>query len=1115
MRRGRRDEQFPENGFEQWGGYMNAKKAKLAEQFNVDASKESDLQASSNIFSGISVYVNGYTVPSADQIKLAMMINGGQYHHYYSASKTKYIIASNLADAKLKKIKGQPKVVKPQWIADCVAAKKLLDFRPYLLYSNQSKSQPKIHFPQVSEFESPVKTPKLNKLKISFGETSIVQNMTSTPKVTRQKCAVEDEDPPEMLDVSEDLFEQSSTSAISGTEGKALFEDDSNSRTPTPASSESDILSQDRQIAKTPDKRLLEEVEEQKTKSPEKNDGEAELEELLDCTLVAEELNAIEDQARIELSEEIETSSTKENAPLSYSREVTALVENSSFKQPNRVKSPTKSESPSKAPMRRAGEPNFLAEFYSNSRLHHISTMGSTFKSYVTELRKNHSGNFPGRNRLLQWKRENRIDADWSGEKVIMHIDMDCFFVSVGLRSHPELRGKPVAVTHAKGNPPASSSAGANREAEFEVYRRRMENKCGIDKKGENFEKALNERLKWRSDGHDRSSMSEIASCSYEARAAGLKNGMFLGQALKLCPELRTISYDFEGYKEVSYSLYNTVASFTLDIEAVSCDEMFVDCTELLKETKTNPMEFATFIRKEIREITYCPASTGFGSNILQARMATKKAKPDGQFHLLQGDVEGYMKPVKVSDLPGVGRNLAYRMDTLNLRTCADLQKYSLSKMQETFGNKLGASLFRHCRGDDDRALELEHVRKSVSAEVNYGIRFKSFAECQKFIDELAEEVQRRLEGINKRGRCITLKLMVKAKDAPTDTAKFMGHGVCDSLSKSVNLTTETSDSKVISRETMKMVNQLGINFALFRGIGVQMTKLTDKKKDDGSLNQFLLKGKNQPQPQPVPSTSKGSNASVPAQLVEAIDEAVLAELPEDIRNEVLREYKLPQPSTSRLHKQHEATTTSKPANELTFSQIDPSFLDALPEELKMEIEADLRTNRKQANAKLLSAPVSPAKANSPLKKKRGRPKGSRNGSFKEPPKLKRQIAVQLAMPETKTNQLTITTNSIIVPEDDSILRIDMQSDELHTLVKEWVKSAPEPLDQDFEMMQDFLERLLVAGKIFQVEAVLRILKLNVSRRKSAIWNSKYEELVQFIQPLIVNKYGCKLKNCS
>jgi len=139
-------------------------------------------------------------------------------------------------------------------------------------------------------------------------------------------------------------------------------------------------------------------------------------------------------------------------------------------------------------------------------------------------------------------------------------------------------------------------------------------------------------------------------------------------------------------------------------------------------------------------------------------------------------------------------------MQTLGLQTCADLQKLPLSKVQSSFGQKLGTSLYKHCRGDDERVLEFEHVRKSVSAEVNYGIRFQTHEECKHFITELAQEVQARLEAIGKEGRCITLKLMVKTKEAPEETAKFMGHGVCNSLSKSANLMSETSDSTVIAR---------------------------------------------------------------------------------------------------------------------------------------------------------------------------------------------------------------------------------------------------------------------------------------------------------------------------
>lgn len=274
----------------------------------------------------------------------------------------------------------------------------------------------------------------------------------------------------------------------------------------------------------------------------------------------------------------------------------------------------------------------FLSAFYSNSRLHYIATMGITFKNYVNELRDKSNGTFLGLERLIKSKKvgsalplpgresdseDDTIDFDIKTRNkqklVIMHIDMDCFFVSVGIRNRPELQGVPVAVTHAKGN---TYSVNYDGTGEF-------------------------------------GSMSEVASCSYVARKAGVKNGMFLGEALKMCPNLKTIQYDFEGYKEVSYVLYDTVASYTLNIEAVSCDEMYADCTEVLETSGLSSLEFATIIREEIKRKTGCPVSTGFGSNKLQARLATRKAKPDNQFYLSDQNVESYIRTLNVKDLPG------------------------------------------------------------------------------------------------------------------------------------------------------------------------------------------------------------------------------------------------------------------------------------------------------------------------------------------------------------------------------------------------------------------------------------------------------------------------------
>lgn len=86
---------------------------------------------------------------------------------------------------------------------------------------------------------------------------------------------------------------------------------------------------------------------------------------------------------------------------------------------------------------------------------------------------------------------------------------------------------------------------------------------------------------------------------------------MFMGPALKLCPHLQTVPYDFDGYSEVSTLLYQIVSSYTTNIEAVSCDELYVDATSLLNVT--NQSNIASELRKEIRAKTGCPSSIGMG----------------------------------------------------------------------------------------------------------------------------------------------------------------------------------------------------------------------------------------------------------------------------------------------------------------------------------------------------------------------------------------------------------------------------------------------------------------------------------------------------------------------
>lgn len=755
------------------GGYMGMKKQKLLEQFSEQAKGEDKV---GGIFRGVSIFVNGWTNPSADELKRLMMTHDGVFHHYYSSSSTTHIIASNLPDVKVRALKGTETICKPDWIVDSIAQGKLLDYTKYLLYTHQTKQQPQISFKPVNQ------------------EPETLENSLNT----------------------------------------------------------------------------------------------------------------------------------------------------------------TEKPSPSQWLAKDATDSRFLGEFFSNSRLHHIATMGANAKDYVGELRAQHSGVFAARENL-----SNISNTTDHVDKTIMHIDMDCFFVSVGLRNRPELVGRPVVVTHAKGNKQSKGSeedaaATERRKAELEKYAERLDKKAGVRTDGDR------NSANWKLENIDgTSSMSEIASCSYEARAKGVKNGMFLGPALKLCPDLVPIPYDFPGYEEVSRMLYDTVASYTLDIQAVSCDEMFVDLTPLCRESRMDPLLFVSQLREEIKSKTGCACSVGLGPNILLSRLATKKAKPDGQFLLTKEVAEEMLAEMRVTELPGVGRSMERKLGGLGVETVQQVLGVTLGKLQQELGGKTGQQLYNMARGKDDRKLELDHVRKTVSAEVNYGIRFTSWEDADKFLDQLSGEVSNRMAKIRLVGRCVTLKLMVRAENAPEETAKFNGHGVCDNISKSAQLNTVTNSKDVIMKEVMVLVKSSNVEPKEMRGVGITMSKLEQvdggKSGMNNSILKFVQKEFKEKENKP-PAEELKTIINSPRAENEEIDPEFLASLPPDIRAEVeaqfknTRKHSLPGKEVKSKEKSRnpfliQKDENSRGQNKLNTSSsldpvvLDPGVLDHLPPEIRAEVE--------------------------------------------------------------------------------------------------------------------------------------------------------------------------------
>ncbi|XP_043459099.1 DNA repair protein REV1 isoform X2 [Prionailurus bengalensis] len=792
MRRGGGRRRAENDAWEKWGGYMAAKVQKLEEQFRSDAALQKD-GTSSTIFSGVAIYVNGYTDPSAEELRKLMMLHGGQYHVYYSRSKTTHIIATNLPNAKIKELKGE-KVIRPEWIVESIKAGRLLSYIPYQLYSKQSNMQKGLNFNPVCKPEDPVPGPSSVSKQLNNRVNHIIKKIETENEVKVNGMNSWNEE-----DANNDFSFAELEHILPGRkqngiphhrDSTAIF----NGHTP---SSNGALQMQDCLVpmGNSVASRLSPDF------AQEEEQAEKSSTDFRDCILH-------------QLQQSTRNTDAVRNPHRTHSFSLSSLHSNTKINGAHHsaVQGPSSTKSTSVPALIKAApsvpskpsDCNFISDFYSHSRLHHISMWKCELTEFVNTLQRQSSGIFPGREKLKKMKtgRSALVVTDTGNMSVlssprhqscIMHVDMDCFFVSVGIRNRPDLKGKPVAVTSNRGTGRAPLRPGANPQLEWQYYQNKILKgkaaKIPDSSMWENQDSA-------QANGIDSVlSKAEIASCSYEARQVGIKNGMFFGQAKQLCPNLQAVPYDFHAYKEVARTMYETLASYTHNIEAVSCDEALVDITEILAETRLTPDEFANAVRMEIKDQTKCAASVGIG----------------------------------------VGRSMESKLTSLGIKTCGDLQYMTMAKLQKEFGPKTGQMLYRFCRGLDDRPVRTEKERKSISAEINYGIRFTQPKEAEAFLLNLSEEIQRRLEAAGMKGKRLMLKIMIRKPGAPVETAKFGGHGICDNITRTVTLDQATDSAKIIGKATLNMFHTMKLNISDMRGVGIHVYQLVPTNPDPSS----------------------------------------------------------------------------------------------------------------------------------------------------------------------------------------------------------------------------------------------------------------------------------------
>lgn len=286
--------------------------------------------------------------------------------------------------------------------------------------------------------------------------------------------------------------------------------------------------------------------------------------------------------------------------------------------------------------------------------------------------------------------------------RVIMHLDMDAFFVNVELLENPALCGEPIIVA------------------------------------------PLGPR-------------SVVCSASYEARAHGVRSGMPLSRARNLSPNATVLPLrgDYRHYSRAVMAILNDLSPY---VEQVSVDEAFVDLTGAYLHGQ-DPVALAQCARDRIAQELSLPSSAGVAPNKLLAKMASTGSKPNGLWVIPPERVQEFLDPRKVSDLWGVGAKSTEQLSRYGIHTIAQMRSMSLDWLKERFGTAQGEHLWAMARGIDERPVITEREEKSMGGEHTFETDTTDAQEVSAAIRELSLKLGKRLRTAGKLAGGLSLKI--------------------------------------------------------------------------------------------------------------------------------------------------------------------------------------------------------------------------------------------------------------------------------------------------------------------------------------------------------------------
>lgn len=348
------------------------------------------------------------------------------------------------------------------------------------------------------------------------------------------------------------------------------------------------------------------------------------------------------------------------------------------------------------------------------------------------------------------------VSGSQAAEGYVLHVDMDAFYAAVSLLDQPELRGLPVLIGGG-----------------------------------------------WR---------SVVLSATYGARAYGVRSGMPMATARRLCPPAVIVRPDHDAYARVSEAVMAVFAEVTPQVEPVSMEEAFLEVSTTRRRWG-GPDRIARWIRDTVADEQGITCSVGGAPAKAVAKMASRAAKPDGMLLLTRDQMVPFLHPLPVGALWGVGESTEAELQRLGLHTVAQLAHVPEATLRRAFGEQTAARLHRLAWGIDEAPVVPARREHSVGSSETFAHDVDDPEAIRRRLLHLSERTASRMRHGEVLGR--TVVLTVRFSDFTT-------------LTRSRTLPVPTDVTRDVHATAWGLYAALGLQRARIRMLGVRVEGITD-----------------------------------------------------------------------------------------------------------------------------------------------------------------------------------------------------------------------------------------------------------------------------------------------